>query len=287
MGTVWVADNKEGFHGGNNYVRWVRTTEDRTEATAWFADHADRVRVMPFLDGIPCSIHGWITRNGIAVLRPLEMLVLRRTDRTGFVYGGYANYWDPPWGHRVAMRHIARAVGERLSARVGYLGAYGIDGVLTAEGFLPTELNPRLTAGHIAPAEAAGLPAGSMVRAQLAGDLELDAAWLESALLTAGDAARSGRAVATQPEPLAEEEMSIRFENGLAHAADENNAAALLKTGVSPYGGIVMVEFDPAATPKGPSVGPRAVAALALARTTWDLDLPPVEPAPDLFVRPR
>ncbi|MEX0666901.1 MAG: hypothetical protein WD313_01065, partial [Acidimicrobiia bacterium] len=126
LGSVWVADNKEGWHGGADYVRWVRTEEDEAEAVDWYADRADRVRVMPFLDGIPCSIHGWVTHNGIAVTRPLEILVLRRTDRTGFVYGGMANYWDPPNTLREAMRSAARAVGQHLIERVGYRGPYGI-----------------------------------------------------------------------------------------------------------------------------------------------------------------
>lgn len=125
LGSVWVADNKEGWHGGTDYVRWVRTEEDEAVTVDWYADRADRVGVMPFLDGIPCSIHGWVTHNGSAVTRPMEMLVLRRTDRTGFVYAGLANFWDPPKRFREAMRTAARAVGEHLIARVGYREPYG------------------------------------------------------------------------------------------------------------------------------------------------------------------
>lgn len=54
------------------------------------------------------------------------------------------------------MRDVARSVGALIRSEVGYLGAFGIDGVCTAEGFFPTELNPRLTGGLGMQAEAAG-----------------------------------------------------------------------------------------------------------------------------------
>ncbi len=286
-GSVWVADNKRGWHGGSTHVRWVRTPEDVNEAIAWFGECADRVRVMPFLDGIPCSIHGWVTANGVAVLRPLEMLMLRRVDRTGLFYAGMANFWDPPWRQRCEMRRAARQVGVHLAARYGYRGPFGIDGVLTEAGFRPTELNPRLTAGHIAPAEAAGLPPGALFRAHIEGDLELDAVWLERKLLTAGDASRRGRGMALTGEPPPEEELDIRFENGTAVECTENDRQARLAAGTGPQGGAVLVRFEPGAIPPGPSAAPMTVAAIDLARTRWNLDVPPVAPAPDLFAGRR
>lgn len=283
FGSVWVADNKEGWHGGTDYVRWVATEADEAEAADWYSVRADRVRVMPFLDGIPCSIHGWVTHNGIAVTRPMELLVLRRTDQTGFVYAGFANFWDPPNRFREAMRSAARAVGEHLIARVGYRGPYGIDGVLTSAGFLPTELNPRATAGHIGPAQAAGLMAEAIARAQLAGDLELDADWLEETLLHAGDSQRGGRALMSLAEPLPDRKIDVAFIDGKVAVADEKHRQATIGTGTSPQGGIVLVRFDQERIPHGPSVAPLAVAALGFARDKWDLPIPPVEAAPDLF----
>ena len=283
LGSVWVADNKEGWHGGADYVRWVRTEGDAVAAVDWFGFRADRVRVMPFLDGIPCSIHGWVTHNGIAVTRPLEMLILRRRDETGFVHAGFANYWDPPNTLRDEMRSAARAVGKHLVERVDYRGPYGIDGVLTSDGFRPTELNPRVTAGHILPAYAAGLLAETLATAELAGDIELDAEWLESTLLTAGDNQRHGRALMSLREPLPDRKVDIAFVDGIAQVADEEHRHGSMGTGTSPQGGIVLVGFDPKVTRRGPSVAPLAVGALDLARRLWDLPIPPLEPAPDLF----
>lgn len=62
-GTVWVADNREGWHGGAFFLRWIRRDEDMREAVETLGEVADRVRVMPFLDGVPCSIHGVVSRT--------------------------------------------------------------------------------------------------------------------------------------------------------------------------------------------------------------------------------
>ena len=61
VGSVWVADNTEGWHGGGEYARWVQSAGDATSAIEWFSKHAETVRVMPFLEGLPCSIHGFVT----------------------------------------------------------------------------------------------------------------------------------------------------------------------------------------------------------------------------------
>lgn len=84
QGTAWVADNRHGWHGGATHLRWVRTPADAERAAAFFAAHADRVRVMPFLEGIPCSIHGVVVRGITIALRPCEMIVLRRPTVTAW-----------------------------------------------------------------------------------------------------------------------------------------------------------------------------------------------------------
>jgi hypothetical protein len=145
-GVVWAGDAREGFNGGGDFVRWVVTADDAEDAHRFFSRHCDRVRVMPFLDGVPCSIHGFVLPDGTAVFRPVELAILRGADRR-FVYGGLGTTWDPPDEDRARMRDLAHRTGEQLRDLVGYRGAFGIDGVLTVDGFLPTELNTRLSAG--------------------------------------------------------------------------------------------------------------------------------------------
>jgi hypothetical protein len=125
----------------------VRDVDDEAAAFAFFAPRCDRVRVMGFLDGVPCSIHGFVLPDGTAVFRPVELAILRDSARRRFFYGGLSTWWDPSDDDRVEMRAVARKVGDHLAEHHGYRGAFGIDGVLTRAGFRPTELNTRMTAG--------------------------------------------------------------------------------------------------------------------------------------------
>src|SRR5688500_774017 len=105
---------------------------------------------MPFLEGIPCSIHGIVFADHVAAIRPVEMITLRRPPDHpdgAFFYTGCSTYFDPPLATRVAMREIARATGALLRTEVDFRGAFTVDGVATARGFIPTELNPRSGAG--------------------------------------------------------------------------------------------------------------------------------------------
>lgn len=147
QGVVWAGDSRDGFNGGGNYVRWILDDDDRARARGFFLPRCDRVRVMPFLEGVPCSIHGFVLPDGTAVLRPVEIATLRNVEERRLVYGGLSSWWDPAPADREEMRDVARRVGEHLRSAYSYRGAFGIDGVLTVDGFRPTELNPRLPAG--------------------------------------------------------------------------------------------------------------------------------------------
>ncbi|NIS32595.1 MAG: hypothetical protein GWN73_33595 [Actinobacteria bacterium] len=148
-------DAREGFNGGAEYVRWVGGPDDLAEPMAFFGAHCDRVRIMPFLEGIPCSIHGFVFPDITVALRPCELMTLRRPGRR-LKYCGAASYWDPPDADRETMRRVAVLVGEHLRRRVDYRGAFTVDGVLTEDGFLPTELNTR--AGAAVGTLLSGLP---------------------------------------------------------------------------------------------------------------------------------
>ncbi len=245
-------------------------------------EHAAEVRVMPFLDGIPCSVHGFATDDGVAVFLPIEMVILRLVDRPEFVYAQAANFWNPPAVIRDEMRAAARRVGMLLKSRYGYLGGFGIDGVCTSDGFLPTELNPRLSVGHHLHARAADLPITAMELMQIEGDLGISAADLEDFVLgIAADSRRGGLLL-----PLGGDEeprkVGIRFIDGRAVAVDPDGIKdATMEIGPAVMGSIIIMQFEPERTPIGPTIAPRSVAAIDLAREIWDLDIPEVVPAPD------
>jgi hypothetical protein len=112
----------------------VRDEQDAAEAAAFLAARCDRVRVMPFLEGIPCSIHGVVFPDGVATFRPVETVILRPPGSNRLRYAGAATFWDPPDDDREVMRDLAHRVGPGLRQRVGYRSAFTVDGVLAAEG---------------------------------------------------------------------------------------------------------------------------------------------------------
>ena len=87
-GTAWAGDARQGFNGGAQLLRWVRGEEDAAEAARFLAERCDRARVMPFLEGIPCSIHGMVFPGGVAAFRPVEMVTLRQPGGPGSARGG-------------------------------------------------------------------------------------------------------------------------------------------------------------------------------------------------------
>ena len=282
-GTVWAADSREGFHGGASFTRHVRTSEDMLKVQGDFAAIADSIRVMPFLEGVPCSIHGIVFDDYVIALRPCEMLVFRRPDGS-FHYGRAATFWDPPGTDREQMRTMARDVGAHLREHFSYRGAFTVDGVMTEVGFRPTELNPRFGAALGTIFAALELDGVLLNFAIVEGE---DADWrpreLEGLMLEAADRDRRGGTMAVVPVHIAEtERVDLAFEDGAFRFAEGGDVvAAKAMRGPHSAGGIVFATFVPEVTPIGASCGPRAAAALAFLDEVWSLGIGPLEPATD------
>jgi hypothetical protein len=283
LGTVWAADNTEGWHGGADYTRPLDPGGDAEALVAWFGARAASVRVMPFLEGIPCSIHGFVTDHGVAAFRPIELVVFRRTDTPTFLYGGVSSFWDPPEVDRRAMRDAARRVGATLHGQVGYRGPFSIDGVLTADGFRPTELNPRLSLGlDVQAGRIADFDLEALTRSFVEGELDVDPVWLEQDVVEAADFTRFGGMGVPLPDLETPERTGfVRFGTTQEPelVADAADADASVSVGPSDRGSRVRMLLDPAKVAPGPPVGPRAAAVLSLLAAEWGLAIPPVEAA--------
>jgi hypothetical protein len=285
-GTAWAGDARQGFNGGAQLLRWVRGEEDAAEAARFLAERCDRARVMPFLEGIPCSIHGMVFPDGVAAFRPVEMVTLRQPGSSRLRYAGAATFWDPPTADREVMRDLARRVGDGLRERVGYRGAFTVDGVLTADGFLPTELNPRLGAGlSVMTRDLPELPVPLLDRALIEGEaLAYRAGDLERQVLEIADRSRAGGAwTVTRRGPEAagaNEEVAVVFEDGACRVAGDGRPPdGTLTFGPSGVGGFVRLSLDPERVAAGPPVAPLAVAAFALADERFGTGIGPLEPA--------
>lgn len=284
-GTVWAGDASVGMNGGADLVRRVGPGVDAAAVAAFLAGHCRRVRVAPFVEGIPCSIHGLVTPDGVAVLRPVELMILRGPAADRFTYGGAATWWDPPESDREVMRSYARATGAELAARVGFRGGFSLDGVLGPDGFVATEINTRFTGGLALLARTLpDLPVALVQAALVSGvDLGVDAAALEATLLPATDARRSGgaNAVSTAVHPGSTVSVGVVADAGprLRVAGDGEAPRATIELGPSSPGGLVRLAPEDGLVPAGRSVAPYAVGALALADDLWGTGFGPLQAA--------
>lgn len=281
-GTVWAGDANPGIHGGASHLRRVADDAGAREAAKFFSGRCARVRVMPFLEGVPCSIHGLVLERGVAVFRPMEMLTLRRPHDTRFVYAGSASYWDPAPSDRAELRAIAARVGRALAQRVRFRGAFALDGVLAAEGFVPTELNPRVGGAlqHLFEASR-GIPLLALALAAQAGEpLDLDPAELETEVLEFADAHRSGGprlVVAARWSETRTWTLVDDAARGWRPALEGEAADAVLSAGPNDAGGFVF--FAPVRPRVGPSYAPEAVRALAAVDALAGAGIGPLEAA--------
>jgi len=294
-GTVWSGDAREGFNGGAEFVRWVRAADEAASAASYFGAHCDAVRVMPFHEGIPCSIHGIVFDEHVAALRPVEMVTLRRPPghpQGAFFYAGCSTFFDPPDATRASMREIARATGALLRAEVGFRGAFTIDGVATARGFLPTELNPRSGAGlNVMLRGLADFPLQQLLDALVGGiALAYDPYELERNLVEAADATRSGGTWRTFLDRTlnAFEGRHLAYDGASWHQIPESDAdlevgaaigRAVVAVGDGPSGTFVRAVFDADGIPKGESVGQRAVDIWRYADRELGTEIGPLTPA--------
>lgn len=284
-GVVWAGDARDGLHGGAHLVQWVRSESDLTQALTFFSDRCDRVRIMPFLDGIPCSIHGLVFPDDIVTIRPVELITLRPTAGARFLYAGAATYWDPSDGDREYMRGVARRVGEAFRAQVGP-GTFTVDGVMTGDGFRPTELNPRFGAGLSVMAR--GLPDLPLILIcqALQGGVALDyrPRDLEEMLVEGADTHRAGGGWTTVKTVVQEsrEHAILRVDGGYRLAVPGEPADASLLVGPSNVGGFVRFTPDPTRTPRGRSIAPEVVAAFSLADREFGTGLGSLWPAREI-----
>jgi hypothetical protein len=180
------------------------------------------------------------------------------------------------------MRDAVRRVGAHLQAAHGYRGAFGIDGVLSAEGFRPTELNTRMSAGLTL---VTGIDQRFFTLLQhhlLAGlDTGLRAADVE-ALVPLMDARRSGRVVAiAEGARLGRVESYPVAWDGRAFHRTEDETGSTFVAADTASGVFAKVEPCTALVP-GRRLAPLSAALLAHVDRTYGSGFGTLAVAPDL-----
>jgi hypothetical protein len=275
-GTVWAGDARDRVHGSAELTRWVRDTEDVEAVARLLASNCDRARVMPFLEGIPCSIHGVLTVDGVAALRPCEMIVLRDRSPGHLRFVGMGTGWDPAPDDREEMRDVARRVGGVLRHRYGFRGTFTVDGVMTVDGFRPTELNARIGGALVLMSDA--IPElGLLLHTQFLAhgiDTGLRAADVEQVVVAAADTNRAMQVADLLEADIDPVERSIVLDGGTPRytvAGEARDGVARIAPMRSYLPSAAVVEIDPGQLPVGPSSAPLATAALDLAKAAAGL----------------
>lgn len=268
-----------GRNGGAEGVRWV--DPDQADAVAdelvtaisgARGDGVGKVRVARFVEGVPCSIGAAVTTDGVAVLRPIENVVLRRGRE--LVYAGLASTYDPPATVRSAMEAAARRMGEELRRRVGYRGCFSIDGIVGADGWLATEVNTRQSGGFNALPVDGRVPHVGLLQVAVAAGADVSAAAIESAYGPVAEATRTLRVARVVPSlpPGGPDRLGVVVSGATARPAEDGEEPdGLVLIGEAASGGCVLARLttDEAPLLVGPPSAPLAASLLALAADRW------------------
>ena len=286
LGTVWAADARDGTHGGGLGLRWVRPGDDGRASYESLRGMADRVRVMPFLEGIPTSIHGIVFPDAVAVFRPVEMVVLRPADGDRLFYAGCATAFDPNPEDRASMRDAAYRAGKALRDTVGYRGPFGIDGILSEDGYVPTEMNARSGAG-LAPLAAglSDLPMAPLCLAIIQGEqLDYRPDLLEQSVVESADAHRTcaGWAVTSKTFDSSGVLEIVRDGDQYRESRSGEEPHGTFQFGPSVMGGFVRFVLHPTRIQRGSSTAPEVVRALRFADRELGTEFGELDAARDL-----
>ncbi len=235
------------------------------------------------LEGVPCSVPGLVTPDGVAVFRPVERLLLRHAGSGRLRDAGVATFWDPEPTAGEQMRDVARRVARVLVERAHFGGAFGVHGVVTADGFLPTGLETRIGAGFdLLDRAAVGLPLALVALcAQSGRTLDYRPTELEHVVVEQADARRGADArVAVDAPDATPREIALAADgDGYRRQRGDEPVAARLVLEPSEAGSSLVFAPAPDRTPAGPALAPRACRAFALAERELGIALGDLEPA--------
>ncbi len=280
-GTVWASDNRKGVHGGAIGIRWVKNNGEIRGVVDELRDFADQVRIAPFLEGVPMSIHGVVFPTSVAVFRPVELITLRYREQSKFLWGGCSTSYDPRDQDRVEMRELARRAGNALRENLSFRGPFSIDGVITEHGFRPTELNPRMSGGFGPLTKGLpDLPFAPLCWAAMENeDLDYNPDLLEHLIIEHADTERflRGHVVTSRSFKETSQIKLVRVGQEYTELCDDGIADATLTCGPSPTGGIIFLELNQETNARGALVAPEVVRALRFCDRRLGTDFGPLD----------
>ncbi len=139
-GVVCSSQSADTPMAGADGVYWWRRGQPPMLTNRQLAGRV-RVRLMPLFEGLPVRLHGLVTPTSVVGFPPMEVVALPRTEHGTFLCAGTVS----TLAETAALTRCTERIGVALRRQFGYLGAFSVDGVLTEDGFMPTDLNARLT----------------------------------------------------------------------------------------------------------------------------------------------
>ena len=146
-GLIIARDSTDGYLGDSQQLRWITNKAQFVKTLVEFRGGTKKIRIAPFVPGVPCSILGLVADTGVAVFDPIEIITLRSRKSRRLIFCGSSTRWRPKRAAILEMRKITSRIGREMASADSYRGIFSVDGVLASSGFLVTEVNPRHASG--------------------------------------------------------------------------------------------------------------------------------------------
>lgn len=274
-GPVDLATLGELVDTGNGVVCAVQPAGGKTSSGAegiwWWrgtdppihAEHHHRVKLMPLMPGVPIRLHGMVFANAVISFAPLEAVTLPRPQSSTFLCCGATGRIPDS----ARLRRLTENLGTGLATELDYRGAFSVDGILTIDGFQPTDFNTRLTSAIEAS------PADIRVELQAANVLAREGIALPDVggLNQIGEDALPDNKVtiygaATRISPASPAEVAVRWSAGhVLEPASVGDADAHIRVSESLRGWTITAQLDRSRLPDGEFAGPYAPAIFEFA----------------------
>ncbi|WP_019031050.1 ATP-grasp domain-containing protein [Salinispora arenicola] len=273
-GVVVSADASEGLHSGSARVIRARDRAALERAHAFLSGRCRQAVVAAFTEGMSCTIHGMVFEKDVAAYRPIEQVILHDDEMLFPLLGGNAQ-WRPSEEDIAAARAMVRRVGEQLRDEAGYRGSFGVDAILTADGFRAIEINARMGGFIVNGGPAGGVPL-DLIHAMVAEGEEagIDPAALERVIVRGFDSVPGTSLVLPLRQDVPDELRPVYLrhaEGGYRTVGTEDPHDAVVRYVRTPVGGRVLLDFPARPFYAGVPLGPFAIAAIEAVTRAWRL----------------